>query len=304
MTAVPQVRIPRGVRTGGQFAADPHPESDVALASEMTPAVPPARRWSLTYWQGDIRLATDADLQSASFRSRTQAEARADQLAAAGYHVQVENWSSTHPQDELNRGWALVATRDPAGDPNLETVAPRTLSDLRKALSARRRDSGRSHEVVVTSEATARLTGSLVVRGPADGSRLTVRVRSGFAPLEIVSGDVEVHAESSMGNAVYVRFGARADVQMYPDRKVSTTTDPGGHTVVRVAEGCHGLQHVEAGGVLEVLGDMDACQVHTSGDGRGRRATVCAQCRQTVSIGDDGALVHPGGGPCPRRQEG
>lgn len=295
MSTSTRSRVPRGARTGGQFATEARAESDV----DLTP-MPPDEPWSLTYWEGDIRFRTDDELHTVTFASRGLAETEADRLAAGGQHVQIENWSADHPQDDTNGGWALVGGRDPAPDPDVVELTPATTAELRRALNNRSGEPDGKRRVVVVSR-FPRSHGSdqdLVVRGPRDGRVLTVILSGGFTPVNVESGNVVVLADSPSGNPVHVGFGAHVEVQAAPSRMVSTTTEPGGHTVVKVAPGCHGLQHVEAGGVLEVLGDTDVCDVRVSGAGRGRRATVCAVCRQTVSVGDDGQFVHAGGGDC------
>ena len=199
-----------------------------------------------------------------------------------------------------------LSVRGSAADLEIVEVSPTTLTELRRALNNQAGEpDGKRRVVVVRGCPTSRASAEPIsVRGPRDGRVLTVLLTGGFTPLNVESGSVVVLADSPYGNPVHVGFGAHVQVQAGVGRKVSTTTEPGGHTILTVAQDCHGLQHVEAGGLLEVLGDTNSCDVHVSGAGRGRRATVCAECGQTVSFADDGRLVHADGRDCAGLQEG
>lgn len=63
----------------------------------------------------DLRFRTLAmNGRTQYFATQEECEERAQHVAnRTGKWCGVEMWDESHPQDELNAGWALIGTRDP-----------------------------------------------------------------------------------------------------------------------------------------------------------------------------------------------
>jgi hypothetical protein len=285
MTTGAPARVQSGLREGGQFATQARPEPDLVLAPSPHPIC-------LSWRAGD-----DPDGASATYPTTELAQAAAERLSAAGLTVQMQ------ALDESATRWVPVRTYGPpaadAGEP--VRFRPASVSATRKALNmAAGSPDGRDRVVELTWAADPRRRGAdvLMVRGPVDGTTLHVDVLSGFFPMKVESGRVVVHARSQVGTAVDVQDGATCEVVADRGVKVSTTTRAGGRTLLTVAERSHGLQFVDDGGHLAVLGPRERTQIRVAGPGTQRAATVCALCRQVVHLGEDGTIEHQDGRPC------
>lgn len=178
------------------------------------------------------------------------------------------------------------------GDAEVVTVRPATARELAEKLDLRRGGSdGYERRVVIAARAAAD-GGVLDVHGPLDGSTLHVVHEAGSAPLRVRSGRVEVVAASRpWSTSVRVERGAQVRVVAAARSKVTTHTRAGATSTLVLAGGARGFQHVERGGLLQLEGDREGCQVSASsdvcdGDGElvvGARRASCPLCDGSVS---------------------
>ena len=80
------------------------------------------------------------------------------------------------------------------------------------------------------------------VDGPADGTPLLIFVKSGLGKLNIRSGRVIVHSDSSSGNPVYAYGAAEVTVIARPRRKITTIAHDTSSVTIVPMEGSRGVQ--------------------------------------------------------------
>jgi len=107
------------------------------------------------------------------------------------------------------------------GGETYEEIGPRTRSEARKALDGRRLTGTERTVVLRDLPHRSGTSDDLDVHGPTDGTPLVVEVRSGFHPLHIRSGNVEIRADSAFGNPINVHGDARVKIHGGHDRKVT-----------------------------------------------------------------------------------
>lgn len=169
-----------------------------------------------------------------------------------------------------------------------DVVHPRSFGELVTALGPQPDGAGTTERMVVIDAACAAGSSSEVeVHGPVDGSTLHVVHRAGSAPLRIVRGKVLIDAAARpWASSVTVQDGAQAEVLTAARSKISTHTEPGATLRLVLAPGVYGYQHVEPGGLLEAVGDRDACRITARTDmnpapvarADGTLAGVCSLC--------------------------
>lgn len=201
------------------------------------------------------------------------------------------------------RGEARVLLR---GDVEVVTVRPGDAGELAEKLDLRRgAPDGYERRVVITAVAAADAAGAVLeVHGPLDGSVLHVVHEAGSAPLRVRSGRVEVTgARRPWSTSVRVEDGAQVRVVAAERSKVTTHTRPGAETTLVLAAGARGFQHVVPGGMLELVGDREGCQVAASTDVRdeagqlvlGPGPASCPLCDEALDLDDAGRWAHAGG---------
>lgn len=103
-----------------------------------------------------------------------------------------------------------------------DTLYPRNITELRRALNASRSRTDRTVYVTAFKSRTTTNTRDLQVKGPADPARsLTVVNAAGFNDYRVVSGNVHIHARSAWGNPVKVETASRTTVEVAPGTKAT-----------------------------------------------------------------------------------
>lgn len=103
-----------------------------------------------------------------------------------------------------------------------DTVYPRNITELRRALNASRSRTDRTVYVTAFKTRASTNTRDLQVKGPANGtSTLTVVNAAGFNDLHAVSGRITAHLGSAWGNPLTVEPAADVHVTIAPGTKAT-----------------------------------------------------------------------------------
>ena len=151
--------------------------------------------------------------------------------------------------------------------PVVDRVAT-TSTQLRAALKNVKGEPNRAlrHVLIAPTNMTA-VRGTYEVHGPRDGRPLVIDIVRGFLTLNVVSGNVVVHADSAHGNCVDVRNDAHATIVVTRERKFTAEVTGQARLDVHVTGNAnpHGyLRAVDPDASIEVHGSTHRFTIRTA----------------------------------------